>query len=223
MICRLLHGEELAAAAAAPPSMFPTPAPLVKLAANELPKLAADLKSADLATRHAAAARLSRADLESPSTELVQLVASLCSDTDQGIRQSVAMFLKTYATTNEVPLLLKLLKDSDWSARQNAIKALCRLRDERAIEPLTDEVARGPSGVEQDACTALVSIGAPAEPAVLELFKERSTETRRQACRILQQIGTSKSLEPLQSLVGDPDQSLSQMAGEAIRAIKQRE
>jgi hypothetical protein len=218
----LLQGAELDAAAV-PPSTLTTPQPLVKLATNELQKLTVDLESSDLATRRQAAARLCRAELESPSPELVQRVASLCTSTDNGIRQSAAIFLKTYGTTNEVPALLKLLKDSDWQARQNAIKGLGRLHDERAIDPLTDEVARGSSPAQQDAYTALVSIGSPAEPAVLELLKERNTETRRQACRILQQIGTSKSIEPLQNLVGDSDPSLSQMAAEALRAINQRQ
>lgn len=222
MNCRLLVGADLASASV-PPSTVATPQPPVKLAANELPKLTADLNSSDLAIRREAAARLCRAELESLSPELVQLMASLCTDTDNGIRQSAATFLKAYGTTNEVPALLKLLKDSDWQARQSAIKALGRIRDERAIEPLTDEVARGSSPTQQDAYSALVSIGSAAEPAVLELLKDRNTETRRQACRILQQIGTNKSVESLQNLVGDADQSLSQMAAEALRAVKQRE
>jgi len=148
-------------------------------------------------------------------------MSSLCTDADPRTRQSAAVFLNTYGTTNEVPALLKLLKGTDWQVHQNAIRALGRLRDERAIEPLTDELARVPG--QQEAYSALVSIGSPAESAVLDLFKERNTDVRREACRILQQIGTSKSLEQLQSLVGDPDQSLSQPAMEAIRAIKQRE
>jgi hypothetical protein len=219
--CRLLQGTELVAAFAT--TATTAPPPLVKLTADELQKLTADLKSADLATRRNAAARLSNAELESPSPELLQFMASLCLDSDNTIRQSIAMFLKTYGTTNEVPALLKLLKNSDWQAHQDAIKALGRTRDERAIEPLVDDVARGSSPAQQDAFSALVSIGSPAEQAVLQMLKERNMETRRQACRLLQQIGTNKSIEPLQDLVSDPDQSLSQTAVEALRAIKYRE
>jgi HEAT repeat protein len=195
---------------------------LSKPTADELQKLMADLKSADIGTRRSAAGRLSKAELDSSSPDLLERMASLSTDGDNSIRQSVASFLNTYGTTNQVPSLLKLLKDSDWMAHQTAIKALGRIKDERAIEPLTHDVARGGSSV-QDASSALIRIGSPAEKAVLQLLNEGSIETRRHACRILQQIGTSKSIEPLQDLVGDPDQSLSQTAVEAIRAIEYRE
>jgi HEAT repeat protein len=75
----------------------------------------------------------------------------------------------------------------------------------------------------QDASSALINFGASAEKAVIALLNERSADTQRQACNILQQIGTGESLDALQKLVGDSDQSVSQAAVEAIRAIKQRQ
>lgn len=218
--CRLLQGAELAAVLAQP-----TPArsaPAFKPTPDELQKLMTDLRSADVGTRRSAAGRLGNVELDSPSPDLLNLMASLATDADNSIRQSVASFLNTYGTKNEVPFLLKLLKDTDWTAHQTAIKALGRLRDERAIEALTDDIARGNSPGQQEASSALINIGSPAETAALQLFSERNTQTRHQACRILRQIGTTKSLESLQTLVGDPDQSLSQSAAEAIRAIKFR-
>ena len=69
----------------------------------------------------------------------------------------------------------------------------------------------------------MINFGAAAEKAVLGLLNERSAETQRQACNILQQIGTSESLEPLQKLIGDSDQQVNQAAVDAVRAIKQRQ
>lgn len=216
--CQLLQGADLAAALA-PPVPVPTPKPTVE----ELPKLMTNLASEDVEVRRNAASRLSNTTLDSPSPELLNLMASLATDADMMVRQSVASFLKTYGTTNQVPSLIKLLKDTDWSSRQNAIKGLGRIKDERAIAPLIDEIARGGSPGQQDASAALTAIGAPAEPAVLQMLQEKNLETRREACRILQRMGSNRSLGPLQEIVGDPDQMLSQVAVEAIRAIKFRQ
>jgi hypothetical protein len=216
--CQLLQDAELAAALA-PPVPTPTPKP----APDDLQKLVTDLASEDVTVRRNAAIRLGNTTLDSPSSELLGRMASLTTDVDPSIRQSAANFLKTYGTTNEVPVLIKLLKDSDWSIHQNAIKGLGRIKDERAIDPLVDEITRGGQPGMQEASTALASIGGPAETAVLQMLQEKYVGTKREACGILQRIGTSKSIGPLQEVVGDPDQMLSQAAVEAIRAIKLRQ
>ena len=215
--CRLLTGAELAAVLAPPPP----PAPR-KLAGADLEKFISDLKSPDLETRRTAMRQFNGAEVDSPSDELIDLVAAMASDSDQFVRMTAANFLGSYGTTNQVPVLLKLLKDSDWSSRQPAVKALGKLKDERAIQPLADLVARGGSMYGQDAGSALINIGAPAEKVVIALLNERNEDTLRQACNILQQIGTGASLDPLQKLVGDSDQQVSQAAVDAVRAIKQR-
>ncbi len=216
--CHLLTGAELAAALTPPPPAAPR-----KLAGAELEKFVADLKSPDLETRRSALRQFNGAEVESPSDELIDLVAAMALDSDQFTRMTAANFLGTYGTTNQVPVLLKLLKDSDWSVRQPAVKLLGRLKDERAIQPLADLVARGASMYGQDASSALINIGAPAEKSVIALLNERNADTQRQACNILQQIGTYDSLDSLQKLIGDSDQQVSQAAVDAVRAIKQRQ
>ena len=215
--CHLLSGAELAAVLNPPPP----PAPR-KLAGADLEKFVADLKSPELETRRAALRQFNGAEVESPSPELVDLVAALALDSDQFTRMTAANFLGAHATTNQVPVLLKLLKDTDYSSRQPAIKALGRLKDERAIQPLADLVARGSSMYGQEAGSALMNFGASAEKAALALLNERNADTLRQACTILQQIGTGDSLEPVQKLVADSDQQVSQAAVDALRAIQQR-
>jgi HEAT repeat protein len=69
----------------------------------------------------------------------------------------------------------------------------------------------------------LVQIGTAAEPAVLALLKEKNIETRCQACNILKQIGTKKSLGPLKDLTLNPSKELSEAAAEACRSIQARE
>jgi hypothetical protein len=216
---RLLTGAELAAALAPPPP----PAAPRKLAGADLEKISADLQSSDLETRRAAVRQLNGVEVETPTVEFTGLVAAMALDSDSFVHMTAANFLGSHATTNDVPVLLKLLKDSDWSSRQAATKALGRLKDERAIQPLADLIARGGSMFGQDASSALINFGTPAEKAVIALLNERNAETQRQACTILQQIGTGESLDALQKLVGDSEQSVSQAAVDAIRAIKQRQ
>jgi hypothetical protein len=213
-----LTGAELTAALLPPPP----PTPRV-LAGADLNKIIDDLKSPDEYTRQNAIRQLNGAQIDSPSDELINLITGMALDTDSFVRMTSANFLGTHGTTNQVPVLLKLLKDTDWSSRQAATKALERLKDERAIIPLTDAIAQGGSAYGQDASAALINIGQPAETAVLALLNERNIDTRRQACTILQNIGTNASLAALQSQVGESDQSLSQAAMEAIHQIKMRQ
>ena len=218
---RLLTGEELAKAITPPPP--PPPAAPRKLLGAELEKFTADLKSSDIEVRRAALRQLNGAEIDEPSSELLELIAGLALDSDSYVKMTAANFFCPRAMSAQVPLLLKLMKDSDWSTRQNAIKALSRLKDERAIQPLVDLIARGSNMGNQDVTSALNNFGAAAEKPVLTLLNERNSETQRQGCAILQQIGTSESLEALQKLVGDSEQQTSQAAVDAIRAIKQRQ
>lgn len=216
---RLLVGDELAAALAPPPP----PAPPRKLSDSEISSIEDDLKSPDIDTRHGAVRRLNGVDIAAPSPEIMEAIGGFAFDTDVFVRMTAATFISNHATTNEVPLLIKFLKGSDWSVRQPAIKALGRLNDERAAQPLADMIARNGSMFSQDISSALINLGPRAEKAVLGLLNDHNLETKRQACTILQQIGTDASVDPLQKLVADDDQTLSQAAADAIRGIKQRE
>jgi hypothetical protein len=216
---RLLTGDELAATLAPPPP----PAPPRQLSGAELDHIIADLKSPEWETRRGAVRQLNGADIDSPSPELLDEVGALALDSDAYVRMTGANFICNHATTNQVPVLLKLLKGSDWSVRQPVLKALGRLNDARAAQPLADLLARNGNMFSQDISSALINLGTPAEKPALGLLNERSLDVQRQACAILQQIGTSESLDALQKLVADEDQTVSQAAADAIRAIKQRQ
>jgi len=220
---RLLTGDELASALAPPvPTQPIAPTPARILTGADLDKVRQDLKSDDLDTRRGAIRQLSLAKVENPPDELVSAVAALAMDRDMYVQATAASFLAEHATAAQVPVLLKLLRGTDWSSRQNVVKALGRLKDPAAIQPLVDVLAANPSMAQMDLNNALIQFGPAAEPAVLKLFVEKNTETRRQACVILQQIGTTNSLPALENLAGDPDQSLSQAAADTIRLIKIR-
>ena len=58
---------------------------------------------------------------------------------------------------------------------------------------------------------------------MLALLKEKNLETRIQACNILKQIGTKKSLGPLKDTTLNPSKEVSEAAAEACRSIQARE
>jgi HEAT repeat protein len=129
-----------------------------------------------------------------------------------------------------VPLLIKALNDPDAGMRVTIAKGLGRLKDSRAIESLANVLASGQNDQpyfrpprESAAAEALVRMGAAAETAVLALLKEKNFETRLQACGILKQIGTKKSLALLKDQTLNPSKEMSEAAAEACRSIQTRE
>ena len=134
------------------------------------------------------------------------------------------------AVREQLPLLIKGLNEPDASTRATVAKGLGRLKDPRAIEPLANLLATGQSDPnyyrparDNAASEALIRIGGAAEPAVLALLKEKNLETRIQACNILKQIGTKKSLGPLKDTTLNPSKEVSEAAAEACRSIQARE
>jgi len=224
---QLLEGAERDKAIVPPP---PPPGPATKFKPEEVAKLQEQLRSDDLGSRQATARELSSSRLSTPSPELLSLMASLANDPDDTVRHAALTVLANHGTKENVPLLIKALNAPDAGMRATIAKGLGRLKDPRAIEPLVNLLATGQSDQphyrparESAAAEALVRIGGTAEPAVLALLKEKNVETRCQACNILKQIGTKKSLGPLKDLTLNPSKELSEAAAEACRSIQARE
>jgi hypothetical protein len=211
-----LPTEELAMALPVPGAKPPV------LGEAEFKKLLEDLHSGDSGAQIQAASRLMSSDFASRANELLPVVLPFASGSDPILRQLAAAVLAKAATTEHVPLLLKLLRGEDFGQQQSVLEALRRLKDKRAIEPLTELVARG-AGSAQMAAETLASFGPVVEAAALRLLNEKHIETRRRGCEILQKVGTNQSLEMLKGLVGEDDNMLNQSATEAIRAIRARE
>jgi HEAT repeat protein len=101
------------------------------------------------------------------------------------------------------------------------MERLGRLKDPRAIDTLADVVARG-SYEAEFAIQMLKRFGPAAETAGLELLQHRHVQTRRMACLLLGEVGTSRSLDPLREQMLDLDNQIAQTATEALRAVRQR-
>lgn len=234
---QMLEGKEREAIVSPPPPPPPPPrvAPPATLPTEDLTKLLQRLKTEDGGSREMAARELESQNSRLTATpELLAQMVSLLSSGNDTLRHAGLMVLASHGTREHVPLLIKALSDSDAGLRGAVVKGLGRLQDPRAVEPLVLLVATGLDATGQSdqpfyrrnresaAGEALIRIGAPAEPAVLDLLKEKNLETRIQACTILKQIGTKKSLGPLKELTVAPSKELGEAAAEACRAIQSR-
>jgi hypothetical protein len=224
---QLLEGEEREKAIAPPP---PAPGPEVKFTAEELAKLEEKLNSSDQFARESAARDLSGPRLAAPAAALLAEMVTLAGDPSDTMRRAALTVLANYGTKEQVPLLIKALNEPDGAVRGTIVKGLGRIKDPRAIEALANLIAMGQSDPgyyrpprDSAAGEALVRMGGAAEPAVLALLKEKNIETRIQACNILKQIGTKKSLDPLKDQMLNPSKELSEAAAEAGRSIQTRE
>jgi hypothetical protein len=222
---QLLEGAEREAALTPPP---PRPQ---EIPALDVTKLMADLESDNQSARQNAARKLtSTGRTVKPTPELLALAVKLSGDRDDTVRHAGQTLLANYGTREQVPLLLRALKEADDSSvRMTLAKGLGRLEDPRAAEPLAELIAAGQSDQttyflrDTPVAEALIRIGPPAEGAVLALLKEKHTDTRIIACNVLKQIGTKKSLSALKELTGNPVKELSEAAAEAARSIQGRE
>ncbi len=146
------------------------------------------VQSDDLETRRTAVRQLNGVTVEHPSEELVNAVAAMALDDDMSTQMGAASFLADHATTNQMPVLLKLLRSSDGSAQQNAMKALGRLEDPAAIQPLVDVLAANPNMGQMDLNRALIRFGPAAEPAVLTLFTEKNRKPGGRPARFCRRL-----------------------------------
>ena len=128
--------------------------------------------------------------------------------------------LATWAKPETIPLLIKVLDETALLVKLAAIDALGKLKDARAAEPLAKLVAE--PGPRVQAINALRSLGSLAEKAVQGLLMHTESEVRREACRLLQEIGTAASLPTLQTAAGDTDKAVASAAKAAAEAIEKR-
>jgi hypothetical protein len=222
---QLLEGAEREAALAPPPG----PGQGMKFTPEELAKLMDQLKSDDNGKRQSGARELVGGRPGASTPELVVFMAKLATDPDDTVRRAALTIVANYGTKANVPLLLKALNEPDGATRMTIAKALGRLKDPRAAEPLAELLASGHTDQsfyrprENQITEALARLGPSAETAVLSVLGQKSVETRLQACVVLKQIGTKKSLQALKDLTLYPNKELSEAAAEACRSIQARD
>ncbi len=108
-------------------------------------------------------------------TQVAAALNALLLDPDQGIREDALHAVQTWAAPINAPTLTRIFGN---------FQPLGWARDPRVVQRVT---------------AALIAIGPPAEEAVIPLLQSPDGLVRNEAARILGQIGTTRSLAPLQA------------------------
>ena len=119
-------------------------------------------------------------------------------DPNEGIRDLALNAVKVWGMSENTAALLRIFTEFQTQGRPcNAllIEALGAIRDPRAAVQLAQGLTH--PGERGAASKALLAIGSPAEAAVIPFIQSADQGARITACRILGEIGTDKSVQPL--------------------------
>ena len=111
-----------------------------------------------------------------------------------------------------------LLHGPTRQARLEAARALAEWRDPHTVKPLV-ETFRGDRLVAGAAVEALVEIGAPAVPALIEALRDREAQVRWHAAKALSRLGDVRAAEALIERLDDPNYGVRWLAAEGLVAI----
>ncbi len=155
--------------------------------------------------------------------EVVKALEPLIHEGDIFTRQNIVKAIGAWGNKDAVPILLDAMRDKD--TRRAAMKALGRIKDERAAEPLAERLEDFFD--RHDAAEALKQMGPVAEKAVLARLNHHDWQVRQPVCEILQVIGTKQSIPALEKVAADNNQQtrilVAPKAREALQAIKARQ
>ena len=217
---RLLSAEELAAydervaAAAAEMKAAPT--------GEQREALLADLSSNEVTRGRKALIEIQPKEppADQMDADLAAALAKWLGSDDQSLRHLAAQALEKWGTSEEIPQLLAALDDDSQIVANSAMKALGRLHATEAVERLVTNLAESRSRLA--ASEALKAIGADAEDQTLTALDDAEWVVRLEACRILEVIGTEKSVERLRTASQEDENALirqvSKQAADAIEA-----
>jgi HEAT repeat protein len=139
---------------------------------------------------------------------------------DHFTKISAAKALAVWGTSTAGSALLQEIKGKDVFVRKAALEAIGKLNLKEAplaVAPLLIEQAtRG------DAVNALKAMGPMAEEAVLPYLDDRDAFVQMEACKVLESIGTEKSIEKIRKYGVSGKPFAKDTSAKAIQAIQQR-
>lgn len=120
---------------------------------------------------------------------------------------------------SQAQVLLPYLKDPVVEVRQAAALGLCSHPDEVAIKPLIQALTDADSIVSGLACSALVVIGKPAVPLLLEIPWDASQMARINATRALAEIEDHRAIPALMASLEDDSIMIQHWAEEGLERL----
>ena len=129
--------------------------------------------------------------------------------------------LRTLAQSpqSQTEWLLPLLNDSAAEVRQAAALGLCSHPDETAIRPLVQALSDADSMVSSLACNALVVIGKPAVPSLIEISKDAPQTAHINATRALAEIVDHSAIPALMAALEDDSVLVQHWAEEGLERL----
>ncbi len=123
------------------------------------------------------------------------------------------------APQSQAEWLLPLLNDSVAEVRQAAALGLCSHPDETAIRPLVRALSAADSMLSGLACKALVVIGKPSVPSLLEIPKNVPQTARINATRALAEIADHSAIPALMAALEDDSVMIRHWAEEGLERL----
>ncbi|WP_165072609.1 HEAT repeat domain-containing protein [Paludisphaera rhizosphaerae] len=218
--CRRLEGAERDLA-----MRFPAvpPTAMTPIDADDVKQALAGLKSSDAGKRREAANFLrDGTPVETRRDAVAQALKGLLNDGDGSIRAAAVQALGVWGGPAAPSWLLARLDDDRFGARDEVFEALARLTpDDKSAAAVASKLKGDDRG---RAARTLRAWGSAAEPALLGLVDgSEPMETRSEACRILKDVGTSRSESVLRRLAqAASGEEMGRAAESAARAIERR-
>ena len=180
---------------------------------SELDELLAELTSGDEARAEAAASSLIKlGDVAFPA--LRELLDSKDADTRWWAVRTLAG-----SPQPQTESLLPLLNDSVAEVRQAAALGLCSHPDETAIKPLVQALSDADTMVSDLARSALIAIGKPAVPFLLEIPKDAPQRARINGLRALAEIRDYSAIPILMAALEDDSVMMQHWAEEGLERL----
>ncbi|HEY3422751.1 MAG TPA: HEAT repeat domain-containing protein [Methanocellaceae archaeon] len=135
-----------------------------------------------------------------------------------GLFGSKAPDVEKLEQDKDVEGLINALKFNDAVIRMNAMGALARMRDARAIEAIVPYLRE--SFFQMYAVMALANIGDPAVPALVRSLGDKSPMMRAGAARALRDVSDGRAIEPLIKLLRENNKNVKIEAMYALGRAK---
>jgi len=154
------------------------------------------LKDSDWTVRREAVVTLG----EMGDERCVVPLANALRDGDWQVREAAIDALGQVGSP-AVEYLVRMLRD--WDIRKSAIRCLGKIKDERVLDPLMQQLHH--DEFKDDATEALVDLGAPAVERLVNALKDKNEVVRKQAIIALGRIKDPAAIDPLIEMLKDPD------------------
>jgi HEAT repeat protein len=175
----------------------------------------------------------------------IDIQIDLLHDSDWVVRREAVITLGEMADERCVEPLVRALRDGDWQVREAAveavaevgppavdmlvqyvrdwesrkyvIRALGKINDERVLDPLISYLKS--DEFKDDATRALVDLGKPAVPKLIEALNSQDDFVKKQSILALGEIQDPQAVDPLIALLQDTDWLVRLTAASSLEKI----